>query len=74
MRDLINRWIVSRYEELALIDLDAVNEPEAGSTDPCPEAEPPNRLLPAPEAPETKDSGGPQRTSGAIYRITGSRA
>ena len=60
MRDLINRWIVSRYEELALIDPDAINEPEAGSTDPCPEAEPPNRLLPAPEAPETKDSGAPR--------------
>ena len=56
----MNRWIVSKYEELALIDPDVVTEPEAGSTDPCPEAEPPNRLLPAPEAPETKDSGPPE--------------
>ena len=43
-----------------MIDPDAVNEPEAGSTDPCPEAEPPNRLLPAPEAPETKELGPPE--------------
>ena len=56
-RDLINRWIVSRHEEPALTDPDAVDEHEAGSTEPCPEAEPPNRLLPAPEAPETKASG-----------------
>ena len=56
-RDLINRWIVSRHEELALTDPDAVDEHEAGSTVPCPEAEPPDRLLPAPEAPETKTSG-----------------
>ena len=48
------------YEELALIDPDAVNEPEAGSADPCLEAEPPNRLLAAPEALETKDSGAPR--------------
>ena len=56
-RNLINRWIVSRHEELALTDPDAVDEHEAGSTDPCPEAEPPDCLLPAPEAPETKASG-----------------
>ena len=40
--DLINRWIVSRYEELALTEPDAVDEHEAGSIDPCPEAEPPS--------------------------------
>ena len=56
-RDLINRWIVSRHEELALTEPDAVDEHEAGSIDPCPEAEPPARLLPAPETPETKASG-----------------
>ena len=54
--DLINRWIVSRHEEPALTDPDAVDEHEAGSTEPCLEAEPPDRLLPAPEAPETKAS------------------
>ena len=43
-RDLINRWIVSRHEELALTE-PAVDEHEAGSIDPCPEAEPPARLL-----------------------------
>ena len=57
LRDLINRWIVSRHEELALTDPDAVDEHEAGSTDPCPEAKPPDRPLQAPEAPETKASG-----------------
>ena len=59
-RDLINRWIVSRHEELALTDPDAIDEHEAGSTDPCPEAKPPDRPLQAPEAPEapeTKASG-----------------
>ena len=55
--ELINRWIVSRHEKPALTDPDAVDEHEAGSTEPCPEAEPPDRLLPAPEAPETKASG-----------------
>ena len=73
-RDLINRWIVTRHEELALTDPDAVDEHEAGTIDPWPEAEPPARLLPAPETPETKASGankelslsaGPHRTSGA---------
>ena len=58
--ELINRWIVTRYEELALTDPDVVTASEAGSTDPCPEAEPPNRLLPDPEAPETKDTGAPR--------------
>ena len=53
-RDLINRRIVSRQEELALTDPDAVDEHEVGSTEPCPEAEPLDSLLPAPEAPETK--------------------
>ena len=38
-RDLTNRWIVSRHEKLALTDPDAVDAHEAGSTDPCPEAE-----------------------------------
>ena len=53
-RDLKNRWIVTRHEELALTEPDAVDEHEAGTKDPCPEAEP---LLPAPETPETKASG-----------------
>ena len=45
--------VCPRHEELALTDPDNVNEHEAGSKDPCPEAKPPDRLLPAPEAPET---------------------
>ena len=53
-RDLINHRIVSRQEELALTDPDAADEHEAGSTEPCPEAGPPDSLLLAPEAPETK--------------------
>ena len=68
-RELINRWIDTRHEEQALTDLDVVTAPEAGSTDPCPEAEPPNRLLPDPEAPENQGHWGPQRTSGAFNRI-----
>ena len=55
--DLIIRWIVTRHEELALTETDAVDEHEAGTKDPCPESEPPARLLPAPETPETKASG-----------------
>ena len=43
-----------------MTDLDVVTAPEVGSTDPCPEVEPPNRLLPGPEARETKDTGDPR--------------
>ena len=43
-----------------MIDRDVVTAPEVGSTDPCPEAEPPNRLLLDPEAPENKDTGDPR--------------
>ena len=35
----------------------AVDEHEAGTIDPCPEAEQSARILPAPETPETKTSG-----------------
>ena len=60
LSELINRWIDTRYEEQALTDLDVVTALEAGSTDPCPEAEPPNRLLPDPVAPETQGHWAPR--------------
>ena len=40
-----------------MTDPDAVDEHKAGSIDPCPEAEPQDRPLPAPDAPETTASG-----------------
>ena len=44
------------HEELALTDPDVVDESEAGSTDPCPEAEPLDRPPLTPGAPETTAS------------------
>ena len=55
--DFTNCWIVSRHEELALTDPDVADVHEAGSIDPCPEAEPLARPPLTPGAPEITASG-----------------